>query len=115
MKKSIIEDSLLFEVKDVFSKRIRTSKKYWQYILETKHKEAIGLLKVNDAFKSIQKPDEVYRTEDKYVLRFYKRNEIVKLFICTIVRYLNGDGFIITSYLTSKKKRRGEKIWPKAI
>jgi hypothetical protein len=32
-----------------------------------------------------------------------------KLLVCTVVKFLNGDGFIITAYLT--KRMIGDSIW----
>ena len=47
-------------------------------------------------------------SEDKDVYLYYSPYD--KYFICVIARHLNGEGFIITAYITDKIKE-GEKVW----
>jgi len=45
---------------------------------------------------------------DSSVYIYYRR--FGEYFICVVAKYLNGDGFIITSYKTDRIKR-GEVVW----
>ncbi|MBF0344031.1 MAG: DUF4258 domain-containing protein [Nitrospirae bacterium] len=54
-------------------------------------------------------PVEVRRSlDDRHVYLHYLPLE--KYFLCIVTRYLNGDGFIITAYITDKAKE-GETVW----
>ena len=58
--KNIVFADQLFEVTDVFGKRIRTSKQYWEKIKTEKHQELkFGVREVEQA---LQKPDSVFRS-----------------------------------------------------
>lgn len=110
MVKDLILEQILFEVNDVFGKRIRTTKLYWEKIKSEKHRELE--FEKEDVVIVLQNPDEVYRSvTDDYIRLFLKKFEHETLIV--VVKYLNGDGFVITSYQTSKEKRKGEKLWPK--
>ena len=106
----IVDQNLLFEIDDIFGKKIRLTKSYWDKIKTEKHKE----LKFNykEVINTVIKPDEVYLSvRDKYIRLFYKK--IDKTTLVVLVKYLNGDGFVVTVYQTTKVKRKGEKLWPK--
>ena len=47
---------------------------------------------------------------DDNVLLYYRKNDAY--YICVVVKRLNGDGFIITTYKTENIKE-GKQIWPK--
>ncbi|MBI4653096.1 DUF4258 domain-containing protein [Candidatus Kuenenbacteria bacterium] len=105
-----IKISQIYEVISVLKKKIRTSENYWQYISETKHPDLKNRLK--DVLESLNKADEVWQNPEVKNFYFYYQ-KINKHWICVITRHLNGDGFIVTAYLTSKSKRKGKKIWQK--
>ncbi|MCM8832258.1 MAG: DUF4258 domain-containing protein [Candidatus Omnitrophica bacterium] len=108
--KIVKESKIIFEEKDVFGRRIRTTKNYWQKIFLIKHKE----LKVSktQVIEVIKKPDEVRKSvQDPFIYLFYKK--IGKKNLVVVIKYLNNHGFVVTIYETSKVKRKGEKIWPK--
>ncbi len=110
MKKAIIIQDLLFEVEDVFGKKIRTTKSYWKKIKEDKHKEL--KFDITEITETIKNPEEVYRSvRDEFIFIYYKKYEEDTLTV--VAKHLNGDGFLITAYQTSKIKRKGEKLWPK--
>lgn len=91
-------------------KRIRTSKKYWQYIVKIKHRELKG--KLSDTLKTIEKPDEIRFDESHPEIYLYYRR-INHYWICAAVRTLNNEGFLVTAYLTSKHKKKGALLWQK--
>jgi len=47
--------------------------------------------------------------EKRDVYLYYRL--INRFTLCVVTRHLNGDGFIITAYLTTKKKRKGIQVW----
>ena len=54
---------------------------------------------------TLQKPATIRYDEDESVLYFYrefKENESREKYLLVAVKYLNGDGFIITSFFTNK-------------
>jgi len=100
----------LYEVECVLSKKIRTTEKYWKYISETKHHDLKG--KLDLALLSLSKANEVWQNNEHLnIYLYYKKFQTY--WICVVVRILNGDGFIVTSYITTKSKRKGKKVWPK--
>lgn len=76
----------------------------------TKHKELeFG---IEDVVNTLQKPDEVYRSvTDEYIRLFHRKYHEETLIV--VVKYLNGNGFVVTVYQTSKEKRKGEQLWPR--
>lgn len=109
MPKSL-QRSALFQVRSVLGKDIRTSKRYWKFIAEFKHPELKN--KFSKVLETIQKASFVYQdTEHQEIYLYY--HKINKHWICAVCKHLNSDGFLVTTYLTAKSKRRGKKVWPK--
>jgi len=103
-------EDTLFDITDIFGKHVRTTREYWMKIKKDKHQELI--FEKQEAVDTLVKPDEVYRSvRDEYIKLFYKKFATTTLVV--VVKYLNGDGFVVTAYQTSKVKRKGEKLWPK--
>lgn len=110
MKKIIETSEVLFEVSDVFGKRIRTTKRWWKHIIEEKHRDVEG--KVELVQKTISLPDEIRQSIKKTYIYLYYRNW-EDYWMCVVVRRLNGDGFLMTVYITTKTKKRGKLVWQK--
>lgn len=110
MSKFVTKENLLFEVVDVFGKKVRTTKEYWKKIKTEKHSEL--KFDYNDVLETLTKPDEVYiSVRDPYIRLFYKN--FAKTTLVVLVKYLNNEGFVVTVYQTSKVKRKGERLWPR--
>ncbi|HVC26573.1 MAG TPA: hypothetical protein VND40_00280 [Nitrososphaerales archaeon] len=85
----------------------RINKSYWDYIVNVKHPSVRGLEQLVQS--SLTEPIEVRRSRrDQSVHLHYGRFE-AKLLVCTVVKFLNGDGFVITAYLT--RRMIGDSIW----
>ncbi|WP_420264096.1 DUF4258 domain-containing protein [Candidatus Magnetominusculus dajiuhuensis] len=96
-----------FVVEAVSGRAIRTTYRHWDLITKTKHPEIEN--KEVEVRECLLNPIEIRRSsEDDNVCLYYL--PLDKYFICVVVRHLNGDGFIITAYITDKVKE-GEKIW----
>ncbi|MBI3582471.1 MAG: DUF4258 domain-containing protein [Nitrospinae bacterium] len=99
--------AIYFEVKTVSGKIIRTTHSHWELISKLKHPEIDG--KESEVKNCLSEPFEIRRSsEDPNVYLYYSSYQ--KYFICVVARHLNGEGFIITAYLTDKIKE-GEIVW----
>ena len=90
-----------FEVTSSLGKRITISSEYWQKIVETKHpimRDREALVK-----QTLTSPDQVRRSRKDPAVHLYYRSDEGR-FCCVVARHLNGDGFIVTTYLTDKIK-----------
>lgn len=111
MTRKVIEYDLLFEVKDVLGRKIRTTKDYWLKIKTLKHRELhYG---TDEVKKVLRSPDEVRQSvTDTTILLFAKRVEKYDILIVA-VKVLNGEGFLVTCYQTKDYKKKGKLLWPK--
>jgi hypothetical protein len=101
--------SIFFEVISCLGKRIRITEDHWNLITEWKHPEINGLQQ--DVQLALIEAEIVrVSQEDKDVFLYYRQYK--KYHLCVVCRHLNGDGFIITSYLTDRVKE-GQEIWRK--
>lgn len=99
----------LFEVTTKLGRRVRVSRVYWEYVVGVKHPSMRGL----EGFVkgALTEPIEVRRsTRDPAVHLFYGKFD-ERLRCCVVVKFLNGDGFVITAYLTGRMV--GDSIWKK--
>ncbi|MEA2074365.1 MAG: DUF4258 domain-containing protein [Euryarchaeota archaeon] len=102
--------NMLFEVVSKLDKRIRITKNYWDVISSKKHPSVANMM--NEARLALIDPFEVRGSrQDPNVILYYRK--LNNKFICTVVKHLNREGFIITVYLTYKIKR-GEVLWKKS-
>lgn len=89
------------EVISKLGKKIRVEKRYWETIVK-KHDSVAGL---DEQVKETLKHPIYIRVskEDDEVFLYYVPYR--KYFLCVVCRHLNGDGFIITAYLTDRIKK----------
>lgn len=55
--------------------------------------------------------DLFFQDKDNRVYLYYR--SIDKMYFCVACKHLNGDGYIITTYLTDRVKE-GNEIWKKS-
>ena len=82
-------------------KRIRCTARHWQSIAQ-KHD---ALARLADAVAdTLQHPSYIRlsKEDDRVFLYYAPRGKYV---LCVVCRHLNGEGFIITAYLTDRIKR----------
>jgi len=59
--------------------------------------------------ETLIEPDEIRKSKkDLSVYLYYRKYE--EHFVCVLVKHLNGEGFIITAYLSDNVKK-GDTIW----
>ena len=98
------------EITCVLGKKIRTTKRYFEFITQFKHSELKG--KLGEVLNTLSKADEVRSNPEHPEIYLYYR-KLNRHWICVVARHLDGEGFIITAYITGKPKRKGGKIWQK--
>ena len=93
---------VIFEVIDKTNRKIRLTSKQWKHIQKHSHMNE-SLERIRDTIKN---PTTVrYNECDKmvnYFYRVYKDMDILERYLLVSVKYLNGEGFIITSFYTNK-------------
>ena len=95
-----------FEVASSLGKKISTTVEYWQKIIQTKHAIMEGQEEL--VKQTLMAPEQVRRSKkDPSVHLYYrKRNEH---YCCAVTKHLNGEGFLVTTYITDKIKA-GETV-----
>jgi|SRR3989338_7086527 len=96
-----MKEEVYFEVDSYLGKKIRITKQYWNKVIKTKH----PLMKDKE---SIVKGTLITPTElrvsrkDPTVFLYYKK--LNGKYSCVVTKSLNGEGFIITAYITDRIK-----------
>lgn len=95
-----------FEVNCSLGKKIRTSDDYWKKIVSTKHP---GMERHEELVKqTLTNPEEVRRSKKEAAIHLYYRKSN-GYYCCVVAKHLNGDGFVVTTYMTDRI-RIGERI-----
>ena len=91
----------IFETKDKSGRTIYLTDERWKHIL--KHQEMSN--QTEQIKDTLLQPDKIakvdYDTDVRFYYRYYKDR---KEYLFISVKYLNGEGFIITSFYTDKIK-----------
>jgi len=102
-----VDDRTYFKVKCKLGKTVRTSIDYWNAIIESKH--PIIRRYEKEVKETLKEPVEVRKSKkDPSVYLYYRRYE--RYYVCVLAKHLDGEGFIITAYLSDNVKR-GEIVW----
>jgi len=93
---------VLFEIIDKTGRKILLSKERYKHIQKHPHMhDSLEVIKM-----TVQNPTTIrYNEWDDKVAFFYrefKENDISERYLLVSIKYLNGDGFIITSFYTNK-------------
>ena len=106
----------MFEEHSVLCRKIRTSESYWKYIIEVKHPESFKNMGLNNALilvkQALKNPEIVIKERLDPSVFIYYMNYKERYFICVIAKHLNGEGYIITAYITDRIKK-GEVVYEK--
>ena len=93
--------AILFEVESKLGKRISVTKEYWDFIV-SKH-ESVKFLK-DETKRTLKNPLIVRLSkEDPNVYLYY--SEYKDYYLCVVCKHLDGEGFLITAYLTDRVKK----------
>jgi hypothetical protein len=84
-----------FELRDKTGRHIHLSEERWNHILL--HPEMTNQLE--PIKETLMQPDHIQSDDDRDDIHYYlKYNKQRKQKLCVVVKYLNGDGYILTSY-----------------
>lgn len=93
---------IIFEIADKYGKRLRLTEKQYKHIRRHFH---MGDSAENIRL-TIEKPTAIRCNEDDesvvYFYREFKEMNKFERYLLVSVKYLNGDGFVITSFYTNK-------------
>lgn len=96
-----VKDEIYFEVTSYLGKKIRVTMAYWNKIVETKHR--IMDNKEDIVKETLINPSEIRKSiKDSKVVLYYRKTN--GKYCCVVTKHLNGEGFIITTYITDNIK-----------
>ncbi|MEK6899290.1 MAG: hypothetical protein AABW79_04300 [Nanoarchaeota archaeon] len=90
--------NLIFEVIDKNGKEVRLTKEQWSKIRK-KHPEVEHGEMIKETLENPTKA--IHHSFDETMHKFYKyykNRQYPEKFLMVLVKYLNGDGFVVTSY-----------------
>lgn len=90
----------VFEIKDKTGRKIHLSKERWGVHIRPLHPE----IELPEEIEEVLKSSEVVNPSDRdeNVRWYYKYNKERKRYFKVSVKYLNGEGFVITAHYTKK-------------
>jgi hypothetical protein len=101
---------MIFNISSILRKQIRLTDKQWAHI-RYKHKELDNQLQLMKL--TLQEPDAVYyspQAENYHYYKYFTQTPVSEKYLLLIVKHLNKEGFIITSFLVAKIKREGKEV-----
>ena len=97
--------NIIFEIIDKNKKLIRLTDKQHSHMMDEHPYMSRYMEEIKDTLK---KPDKItsYSFDEgiRYFYKGYKHLDKANKYLVIIVKYLNGEGFIISSYLETKIK-----------
>jgi hypothetical protein len=94
---------IVFEVIDRSERKIHLSTERWKHINQEHPEVADYLEEIQETLKNPIKITHYSDDESvKYYYKYFKNRESSAKYLLVIVKYLNGTGFIITSYFVRK-------------
>lgn len=95
----------LFEIIDKSGRKIYVTNERWSHIAS---EHPIVADKIEDIKDTLAKPLTVTQSENdpnvRFYYRYYKNIKLKAKYLLVMVKFLNGGGFIITSFYTDKIK-----------
>ncbi len=90
----------IFEIKDKTGRKIRLTKEQWGHI-----KQFHFNITVEDIESTLTKPTAIMSSDrDPEAKWYYRYNKNYKNYLMVSVKYLNGEGFVITAHHVDKIK-----------
>ena len=86
---------IIFEVTDITKRKIYLTKKRFKHIME--HNEIQN--KLEEIKETLMNPHRIIEHRNNSAVKsYYRYYKIIGKYLKVIVKYLNGNGFIISSY-----------------
>ena len=99
-----MRDDIIFEVIDKTGRKIRLTKKQWSQISRKHPQVASCYEEIIDTLKNPLKITQSYEETKYYYYKYFKHKTEPEKYLKVIVKYLNGEGFIITALFDRKIK-----------
>ena len=110
MTEDTLTGDLLFDVLTPLGFRVRVTRAYWALIVTVKHPVMAG--REDNVQETLKNPSEIRVSKsDPNVYLFYRPERRERL-VCAVAKRLDGEGFLVTTYLTDAIKE-GRRVWPK--
>ncbi|MBI5803064.1 hypothetical protein HY448_00030 [Candidatus Pacearchaeota archaeon] len=96
----------IFEIKDKTGRKIRLTKRQWEHIIarhpqiSSEKEKIIETLENPDKMVDPAQPD----SNKRFYYKHYKNRPSPNKFVRVIVKYLNGDGFVLTAQFMHQTK-----------
>ena len=86
----------LFEIRDRTGRQIRLPTERWKHIIQ----EHPHLQNVEEIREALTNPLKITssKNDPEWVRYYFRYNKNTKRYLMVAVKYLNGDGFIITAF-----------------
>lgn len=92
-----------FSIKDKTGRELRMTDWNWQHIVK-RHPEMTS--EKEKIIETLEKPDKIIISlkdeHARYYYKYYKHLRAPEKFLMILVKYLNGEGFIISAHFTRK-------------
>jgi len=93
----------IFEIIDKTGRKIHLSKKQWEHITKRHPDMANYLEEIKEALENPLKiTDYIFDKDVKYYYKYFKHKKDSLKYLMIVVKYLNGGGFMITSYFEKR-------------
>ncbi len=97
-----MDANYIFEIKDKSGRVIHLTKERWAHIRK-KHPEVGDYEILKDGIERFEKiTNYSFDPSVHYLYKFYKHRKSSKRYLCVAIKYLNGDGYVITAYFDTK-------------
>ncbi len=94
----------VFEVLDKFGKKVHLSKERWDHITSPGSPHAYMTNYLSEIKETLFKPDKIIDSQYDRKVNYYRYYKNRKQHLKVVVKYLNGVGFVITSYFVANIK-----------
>jgi hypothetical protein len=86
------------------------TRSYWGLIVGVKHPTMRG--RESDVQETLERPEAIRQSRKDPAVYLFYRLERPGRWICAVAKRLDGEGFLITTYLTEAIKE-GVQVWPR--
>lgn len=93
----------VFEIVDKTERKIRLTDKQWKHITSQSSPHAYMTNFLEETKETLIKPEKIISSiYDDYKASYYKYYKAQERILRVIVRYLNGEGFVVTAYFVGR-------------
>ena len=97
----------VFEIADKIGRKIKLTKRQWEHITSPTSLHPYMTNYLEEIKQTLEKPDIIVPNKyDDSKFNYYKFLKDRKQYLLVAVKYLNGDGYVSTSFITKKIKKR---------